>query len=263
MVTNIVADLDLWVKALALTQPRILAMLFVLPIFHQSVFPIAFRLAFASALGLLIVPQLLPIVEGEMPAGLALFGIVIKEAFLGFLLGFLVAAIFWMVEAVGFFIDNQRGASISSTLSPLTGNDSSPLGELFNQAFIVYFFISGGFSHFLLMLYDSFLVWDIFRWYPTFRGAAINSWLGQLDNIMRLVLLLGAPVIVAMFLAEVGLALVSRFVPNLQVFFLAMPIKSGVALLVLVVYVQTMFSYISDHVIGITRIVSFLSELLR
>ena len=58
----------------------------------------------------------------------------------------------------------------------------------------------------------------------------------------------GAPVIVAMFLAELGLALVSRFVPQLQVFFLAMPIKSALALLVLVLYGATLFDMARDSI---------------
>jgi type III secretion protein T len=50
---------------------------------------------------------------------------------------------------------------------------------------------------------------------------------------MRLAILLAGPAMIAMFLAEFGLALVSRFAPSLQVFFLAMPVKSGVGLLLL------------------------------
>ena len=50
----------------------------------------------------------------------------------------------------------------------------------------------------------------------------------------------------AMFLAEMGLALVSRFVPQLQVFFLAMPIKSALAFLVLVLYFSTILDYSLD-----------------
>jgi type III secretion protein T len=64
--------------------------------------------------------------------------------------------------------------------------------------------------------------------------------------LVELGLLLSAPMIVAMFLAEMGLALVSRFVPQLQVFFLAMPIKSALAFLVLVLYFSTILDYSLD-----------------
>ena len=66
-----------------------------------------------------------------------------------------------------------------------------------------------------------------------------------------------------MFLAEVGLALVSRFVPSLQVFFLAMPIKSALAFLVLVMYTQTLFTYATEHVGGIRDTLPFLNLQFR
>ncbi len=63
-----------------------------------------------------------------------------------------------------------------------------------------------------------------------------------------------------MFLAEIGLALVSRFVPQLQVFFLAMPIKSALAMLVLLLYMATLFDYGADYVGQLRQVVPFLNE---
>jgi len=72
--------------------------------------------------------------------------------------------------------------------------------------------------------------------------------MGQLNRLVVLALLLAAPVLVAMFLAELGLALVSRFTPQLQVFILAMPIKSGLAMLTLGLYVALMFEYTRPYI---------------
>jgi type III secretion protein T len=55
---------------------------------------------------------------------------------------------------------------------------------------------------------------------------------------------MAAPAILAMFLSELGLAMVSRFAPQLQVFFLAMPIKSAIAILVLAIYIPFLFDYL-------------------
>ena len=63
-----------------------------------------------------------------------------------------------------------------------------------------------------------------------------------------------------MFLAEVGLALISRFVPQLDVFFLAMPVKSALAILVLLVYLSTLFDYALDHVNHLRTLLPFLEQ---
>lgn len=253
-------ELKAFVMALAYTQPRTLAMMMVLPIFNSQLMPNMLRMGVAAGAGFIVAPVLMPFMSKETLAGGELLLVIVKEAFVGFVLGYLIAIPFWAFEAIGFFIDNQRGASIAATLNPLTGNDTSPLGILFNQAFIVYFFISGGFLLMLGLLYDSYQLWPVFDWVPVLRSETIPLLVAQLDKLVRVALLLGAPVIVAMFLSEMGLALVSRFVPQLQVFFLAMPIKSALALLVLIVYMSTLFDYALDHIEALRGVVVFLNE---
>lgn len=83
--------------------------------------------------------------------------------------------------------------------------------------------------------------------WPAFRLEQALSFLGQLDHMMYLAIVMSAPVILAMFLSELGLAMISRFAPQLQVFFLAMPIKSAVAMLVLAVYVPFLVEYLGRN----------------
>ena len=249
-----------FISTLALTQPRILGMFLVLPLFNSQLIPGIARFAIASALGMVAVPALQPQIAAVEWNAALLLGTILKEAFIGFVIGYLAAIPFWIFEAVGFLIDNQRGASIASTLNPLTGNDSSPLGLLFNQAFIVFFLLSGGFSLLLGGLYDSFTLWSITQWYPVLQPESVPIMLAQLDRLVRLAVLFAAPVLVAMFLAEFGLALVSRFVPQLQVFFMAMPIKSALAMLVLSLYGPSLFDYGAEQVEGLARIVPLLRD---
>ena len=249
-----------FLMALAYTQPRTLAMFALLPIFNKQIVPGLLRFSIAACIGALAAPMLMPTVTASDLSGVQILLIIAKEAFIGLVLGYLIAIPFWGFEAVGFFIDNQRGASIAATLNPLTGNDSSPMGLLFNQAFIVFFFISGGFLLMLGLLYDSLRLWDVFAWYPQLRPETMPLMLEQLNRLVKIAVLLGSPALVAMFLAEVGLALVSRFVPQLQVFFLAMPIKSALALLVLVLYMSSLFEYGGQYVLELKTIVPFLNE---
>ena len=117
-----------------------------------------------------------------------------------------------------------------------------------------------GFSLLLGVLYDSFLYWSVTQWTPKLDMDSIPLMLQQLDQLMHMAVLLAAPVLVAMFLAEFGLALVSRFAPQLQVFFMAMPIKSALAVRVLMLYAATLFEYSGDQIAKIGLILPFLRE---
>jgi type III secretion protein T len=224
--------------ALSLTQARLMPLLMMLPFMNRTMVPRAIAFAIAAGLSLMVVPV---VAKGPVPGGAMLVLLVLKEGLLGLTLGWLAALPFWMFEAVGFIVDNQRGASMAATLNPLTGNDSSPLGLLFSFAFIVYFMAAGGMPLLLGMVYDSYRIWPPFAFWPHWSEEAAALVWSQLNRLVMSGLLMAAPVLLVMFLAELGLALVSRFAPQLQVFFLAMPIKSALALFVLIVYARTLF----------------------
>jgi len=252
------ADVSVFLGSLAMTQPRILAACAMLPIFNRQVMPGMIRYGVAAAMGLVLVPVVMPQYAQIQPDAVEFAVLIGKEAFIGLLLGFMFVIPFWVFEAIGFLIDNQRGASIGATINPLTGNDTSPLGILLNQAFIVFFMAVGGFTLMLSILYDSFRVWDIWTFFPSLHAEHGPLLLDQISRMLRLTLLLAAPVVITMFLAELGLGLISRFTPQLQVFFLAMPIKSALAMLVLIVYAVTLFDYAIDMIEEARDIIPFL-----
>ena len=174
-------------------------------------------------------------------------GYFLKEAALGFVMGFFVTWLFWAVQAAGNFIDNQRGAAIASSIDPLQGHESSPLGLLFSQTFITYFFTVGGFLMVTGLLYATYREWPVVQSLPLFLDAFPEMILEVLDHGMRLAFVIAAPVIAIMFFAEFALALVSRFAPQIQVFILAMPIKSALAIGVLVIAAPILMRYALDQ----------------
>lgn len=238
--------------ALAVALPRMLAVFILLPIFAKQIMPGLLRTSIAAALVMPAAFHLVPTVQEALHAGTLdggrLVGLIVKEGVIGLILGYLLATPFWAMEAVGFLVDNQRGASIAATVNPLTGHDTSPLGILFNQAFIVFFFAVGGFPLFLDVIYGSYAVFPVFSFLPAFDAGAPVAALQMLDAMVRMAVLMAAPVMIAMFLAEMGLAFISRFAPQLQVFFLAMPIKSALAMMMLAVYASTLFGYALERV---------------
>lgn len=234
--------------AFGFALPRMLAIFSVLPMFNRQALPGMLRIGVAGGLALFLVPGLIdPAMAVERSTGEIMI-ICLKEALLGFLLGFIIAVPIWAFEVMGAYIDNQRGASIAQTLNPLTGHDSSPLGDLFSQTIVVLLFITGGFTLIVAAIQDSYRLWPVFSILPVLDASTPAFLLSQLDRMMRLAIIMSAPVMFAMFLAEIGLAIVSRFVPQLQVFFLAMPIKSGIAIFMFAIYVTVLFDYSIDAI---------------
>lgn len=233
-------SVTLHLTALAYALPRMLVVFSIVPLLVKETMPMMLRVAVASAFALLLVPALVE-PAARHPMSVAVMGLMLKEAFIGLVIGLIVALPLWAMEGMGDLTDTQRGASIAQALNPLTGHETSPLGQLFSQTAVTLVFAMGGFTALIALIYRSYELWPVFEWWPRFTDEAPMIFLGFLDRLMYLTVLLSAPVVFVMFIAEAGLAIISRFVPQLQVFFLAMPIKSALAILVFAVYVIVLF----------------------
>jgi type III secretion protein T len=202
----------------------------------------------------------LPAIHATMPPGepdLWLFALAaFREALIGFLIGFFGAIPFWVAENVGNFIDNQRGATMGEIYSPLSGTQVSTTGIFFTQIVSTVFFVGGAVFLFLGALYKSYSVWPVFA--PgslpslAFSPDAPVQILGTLDAMLQTTVVIAAPVIIVMFLATIGLGLVNRTAPQLNVFFLSMPIKSALGVAMLIIYlpfIMDMLMYTKDTTI--------------
>lgn len=182
----------------------------------------------------------LPPVFPLEPSGWLLLGaLILKEVFIGFVLGWLSGLIFWAVEGAGFFMDNQRGASMAVEQDPLSGSETSPTGEFLMMSTVYAFFASGAFCALLAFLYGTYEVWPVGELLPgaffTKAGAAL--FFGEkLADLARLIVLISAPVVLACLFADAALGLINRFAPQLNVYVIAMPVKCAVASFLLIFY---------------------------
>lgn len=237
------ADWPVWLWTFMLGTARLAAFLSVAPFMGGSVVTGTPKWAVTGALFLFIAPTVSESVPAVFPlsaasAALAV-GLILKEVFLGFVLAYLAGSIFWAVMSAGFFIDNQRGAGMASGSEPLTGEETSPTGAFFLQSAVYVFFASGSFTLFLALFFGTYLYWPVGAFLPGafFENGAAASFFGAIAaKIAVTMVLLAAPVVLACLFTDIALGLVNRFASQLNVYVLAMPIKSAVAAALLLVY---------------------------
>lgn len=239
-----VSGLREWAMALLLGMARLTALLATLPLYPRQSAPALLRVGIAAALTLPAIPMLVPTMPEQGFSAAVLAVCVFKEALLGFALGWLVSIPFWVVEGAGFIISNQYGAAVAAAADPLTGNESSPLGSLLLQLYLALFLLAGGLDWILRAFYASYQVWPAGALLPRLESGSEILWLQMFDTLLRLAVLLSAPATIAMLVSELALALVSMFAPRLPVFFIAMPVKATISLLMLTVYLRILMEQI-------------------
>jgi len=218
-------------------------MIAILPFFRGDTLPGLLRMGLIIALCLPLQPWL----QTQLPTPnwtLVEFGsVLIKETIAGLLLGLPAALLFWTAESVGSILDNQSGASVASVLNPTSGNEVATLAGLIHQAFMMVFLVAGGMSWLIDTLYQSYRLWPIHAWWPHFDAVDSSWWLQRLDYLFRTAVVIAGPICIVLFLVELGFGLIGRFAPRMQVFVLAMPVKSVLSSLMLALYAAWLFQH--------------------
>lgn len=224
-----------WLGVLGLAMMRPYGMLLILPLFTaRSLGSSLLRNGLVFAIALPVTPLFSPTSLVAQDTLTAWFWVLCMELLIGVMIGFVAAIPFWAIDMAGFMIDTLRGATMSTLFNPSMGMESSIFGVLFTQLLTVLFLISGGFNLVLSALYSSY---DILPAGTIIQpsSAMLQFLQNEWQLMYELCLSFALPALLVMVLADLSLGLINRSSQQLNVFFLAMPIKSALALFLLVI----------------------------
>jgi type III secretion protein T len=224
---------------------RLLVFFFLVPFLSGEAVPAQLRFSLSALLAFFAYPAFAGMNLPESGVFLWLFVVLGKEMLVGFLLAYTASIIFWAMLSVGFIMDNQRGAGMAQATDPATGESTSLFGSFLHQIAIYIFFSSGAFLQMLLLLLHSYAVCPPgFELAVEAREGIPFFLLGQFSRLMGMAVLFAAPVMLICLLSDVSLGIVNRISPQLNVFFLSMPIKSALGLLMILLYMGTLLPLI-------------------
>jgi type III secretion protein T len=230
---NPLATLTLFFLFLA----RILPIISLSPFFGSRVLPHPVKVIFAISLFTIFLPQLLFATTTPLGFNHMAVLLLVKELFIGLILGFFVSVPFSIAQNVGILIDHQRGGASLMVNDPTIQNQSSPLGTLFNFVLIFIFFMIDGPFIFLNAILSSYEVIPPDKFInPRFFNESYAFWdmmVKLFNTVMVISMQLAAPGILAILMTDVFLGIANRLAPQVQITFLGMPLKSLLALTVI------------------------------
>ncbi|HVY62757.1 MAG TPA: flagellar biosynthetic protein FliR [Planctomycetota bacterium] len=223
-------DLDLMIRVAGLIFARMLGACMQIPFLGGQMIPNQLK----TGIPLIFTAFLYPIISASVnpahvPAfGIAFFILALKEVFVGYCIGHICALPFYAVQMAGSFMDTQRGTTFAQVIAPLMGGQTSLLSQFYLLLFITIFLGLGG-SHLVIgAIGESYRVLPILNWPKVLDPSApfVNEAIDLTGAIFTLALQISAPVVIAMLLTDATLGIVNRTAPNVQVFWLGMPIKT-------------------------------------
>ena len=254
----LLADLAPQAALFLLIATRLSAMLMVAPVFNSRMIPVRVK----AGLIILISYIALPVVAAEggtIPDGAIGFGILaMKEALIGFALGLVAQFLFAAVQTAGSFIDMSAGFAIAQTLDPTTNASTTVLGRWYNMVALAAFLALGGHQLLVQGVVSSFTLAHPLS--NPDMGLLVTGVLAHADDILLMVVQIGAPIIGALLITDITLGVISRSVPQMNVFMVGMPLKIIIALGGSAILVPA-FIGLTNSLTG--RMFSDMSELMR
>lgn len=206
--------------AFFLGATRALAWLVVSPPFNSRVIPFPVKTGLACALALPLAATLAPTLRAVSFDTPSLVGAITVQVVAGLALGFVAQLLFSALAAAGSLVDLFGGFTVAQAYDPFLNAQTSVFGRFYDLLTITLLFAIDG--H--LLLVRGFLT--SFSAIPL-RGPALNRLGALLTHDLGLFFLsaleVAAPLLAALFVAQVVLGLLSRAAPSMNIFAVSFP----------------------------------------
>ena len=215
-------------QKILLILARVAAIFFVAPVFDNRSLPNLFRIGFALVLSLVLFP-LVDTGEWEIRSSFLMVVYLGKEILVGMILGMAIDFIFGAVRLAGQIVGFQMGLGIVAVIDPFTSSRSSVVTQLYDFLAILFFFSFD--AHHLIIRAMA----ESYHYIPfgglELSGSLLTQIIQMSGRMFVLAVKISVPVLAVNFFVSMGLALLARTVPQMNVFILGFPLKIGVGLI--------------------------------
>jgi flagellar biosynthesis protein FliR len=156
--------------------------------------------------------------------------LIVEGGLVGLGFAFSLTILFAAVESAGALADLGSGFSYGSLIDPFSGNESGVFSHVYSLVGIAIFLVIGGEAWVLKGLGRTFQL------VPLTSAPQLNGLVNGAEHVFSTVFAsameIAAPVLIALLITDAAFGVVSRVVPQLNVFAVGFPAKVAVALLV-------------------------------
>ncbi len=239
-----------WLPATAyfyiLIFARVGSILMLMPALGEMSIPARMRLGFALVFSLV----LYPLVQPDLPAFptdvLQVLVYLLHELAVGLILGAITRLITMAAAVAGSVIAFQTGLSGAQGADPINGGQQGALIGAFLSMLGVTLIFATDLHHLALMaIRDSYVVFSPKE--PLMFGDAAEMAVRSAASAFVIGVQMSAPFIVLGLVFYLGMGLLARMMPQLQVFFVVMPATIWVGLILIAVLLAMMMGWYLTH----------------
>lgn len=216
---------------------RISSIFVISPIFGRRNLPNIFKIGFSLMVTLLLIN----VVNLPNPVNLVSMydftAAAIKELLVGLILGYISFLVFSAIYLAGQIIDTQMGFGMVNVLDPIANIQIPITANLYYTLAMIIFLSMNGHHMLIEALVKSYDVVPIGT--AVFSNSMIPQMVSMMGYIFIIALKISAPVIAAILIVDIALGILSRTMPQMNIFVVGMPLKIFIGLIVVMITIPT------------------------
>lgn len=166
-----------------------------------------------------------------------------REFAIGYIIGFCASFLFTAVQIGGEFVSIQIGISMSQVLDPTTGQNTQILSQMYSYLAAMVFVGLNAHQWLFAALYKSFQVLPPGTDY-LFTGNMISQVLHMSASMFSIGISMILPIFCVMFVSEVLMGFMSKMMPQMNIFMVAIPLKIYVGIMLMLMFLSPTVTYL-------------------
>jgi len=241
--------LQMLAAAFMLVFARIGAMVMLLPGLGEINIPVRIKLAIALLLTLIILPLHRADYQINMDAISALLVLMIYEILIGIVLGATARVTLAALQVAGSVIAQQLGLGFVTSIDPTQGQQGVLIGNFLTMLGVTMLFATDTHHLVLAALNDSYSIFKPGEIVPGGDVAELAT--RAFAAAFKIGMQLAAPFLVFGLVFNVGLGVLARLMPQMQVYFVGVPLSILAGFLIFSVILTAMMGSFLDYFIGV------------
>jgi len=221
------------VFAFMLAMTRMGTVVMLMPGIGNTFVPSTTRLYFALAFAFVLMPIIQSKLPAVVPGGAAMVLLILVEFVIGFFIGSIARIMMAAMDTAGMIISTQASLSNAQLFNPQFATQGSIVGAFLTLVAIMLLFATNLYHLLLVGVVNSYEI------FPVGKVPDVASMteliIGAVAGSFAIAVQITAPFILIILVMYIGLAVLSKLMPQIQVFMIAMPVQIATSLVLLAI----------------------------
>jgi len=236
--------------AFMLVFARVGAMVMLLPGLGETNIPVRIKLAIALLLTLIILPLHRTDYHVSLDALSALLVLMVYEILIGIVLGATARVTLSALQVAGAVVAQQLGLGFATSVDPTTqGQQGVLIGNFLTLLGVTMLFATDSHHLVIAALNDSYSIFSPGELVPSGDVAALAT--RAFAAAFKIGMQLSAPFLVFGLVFNIGLGVLARLMPQMQVYFVGVPLSIMSGFLIFAVVIAAMMGTFLDYFIAV------------